>query len=246
MKSKKKTVLVTGSSRGIGRAIALAFGRAGCNVVLNASKSMTQLEETKSLLEKENIPVLSVLADVSDYESCKMLFSEIEKTFGMVDILVNNAGISHIGLFTDMTPADWQRVLSVNLGSALNCTHLAVPAMVSEKAGVILNISSMWGEVGASCEAVYSASKGAVNAFTKAMAKELGPSGIRVNAISCGVIDTEMNACFTQEERQAMADEIALMRFGQPEEVADLAVFLASKRASFLTGKIITLDGGML
>ena len=241
MELKKKTVLVTGSSRGIGRAIALAFGRAGYNVALNASKSAAQLEETKSLLESEAIPVLAVLADVSDYEGCKLLFAKIEETFGMVDVLVNNAGISHIGLFTDMTP-----VLDVNLGSVLNCTHLAVPAMVSEKDGVILNISSMWGEVGASCEAVYSASKGGINAFTKAMAKELGPSHIRVNAISCGVIDTEMNACFSEEERQALADEIPLMRFGQPEEVAELAVFLADQKASFLTGKIITLDGGML
>ena len=237
MELKKKTVLVTGSSRGIGRAIALAFGRAGYNVALNASKSAAQLEETKSLLESEAIPVLAVLADVSDYEGCKLLFAKIEETFGMVDVLVNNAGISHIGLFTDMTPAEWNHVLDVNLGSVLNCTHLAVPAMVSEKDGVILNIS---------CEAVYSASKGGINAFTKAMAKELGPSHIRVNAISCGVIDTEMNACFSEEERQALADEIPLMRFGQPEEVAELAVFLADQKASFLTGKIITLDGGML
>lgn len=246
MDLNKKTVLVTGSSRGIGKAIALAFGRAGCNVVLNASKSIVQLEETKTLLEKQNIPTLALLADVSDYETCRELFAEIEKKFGSVDILVNNAGISHIGLFTDMTPAQWQRILSVNLESALNCTHLAVPSMVHKKNGVIINISSMWGEVGASCEAVYSASKGAINAFTKAMAKELGPSNIRVNAISCGVIDTEMNACFSQEERQTLAEEIPLMRFGKPEEVGDLAVFLASQRAKFLTGKIITLDGGMI
>ena len=246
MEWKNKTVLVTGSSRGIGKAIALAFGRIGCRVVLNASKSAEQLEATKLLLEREGIPVLAALADVSDYESCQRLFAEIEKSFGSVDILVNNAGISHIGLFTDMSPDAWQRVLSVNLGSALNCTHLAVPAMVRKKEGVILNISSIWGEVGASCEAVYSASKGAVNAFTKAMAKELGPSHIRVNAISCGVIDTEMNACFDAEERQALTEEIPLLRFGQPEEVGNLAVFLASQRAAFLTGKIITLDGGML
>ena len=246
MESKKKTVLVTGSSRGIGKAIALAFGRIGCKVVLNAAKSAAQLEETRALLEGEGIPTLAVLADVSDYASCERLFAETEKSFGAVDILINNAGISYIGLFTDMTPKKWQRVLDVNLGSVLNCTRLAVPAMVRKKSGVILNISSMWGEVGASCEAVYSASKGGVNAFTKAMAKELAPSGIRVNAISCGVIDTEMNACFTPEERQALAEEIPLLRFGQPEEVADLAVFLASKKAAFLTGKVLTLDGGML
>lgn len=246
MESKKKTVLVTGSSRGIGKAIALAFGRAGYNIVLNAAKSAAQLEEVRACLEGEGIPALAVLADVSDYASCERLFRETEKCFGAVDILINNAGISYIGLFTDMTPTEWRRVLDVNLGSVLNCTRLAVPAMVRQKSGVILNISSMWGEVGASCEAVYSASKGGVNAFTRAMAKELAPSGIRVNAISCGVIDTEMNACFTQEERRALAEEIPLLRFGRPDEVADLAIFLASQRAAFLTGKILTLDGGML
>lgn len=246
MKQERKTVLVTGSSRGIGKAIALEFGRTGCRVALNASKSREQLEETRALLEKEGIPVLAFLCDVSDYESCRKMFQSIEEHWGNVDILVNNAGISHIGLFTDMAPAEWKRILAVNLESALNCTHLAVPNMVRKKDGVILNISSIWGECGASCEAVYSASKGGLNAFTKAMAKELGPSNIRVNAISCGVMDTEMNACFSSEERQALVEEIPLMRFGTPEEAAALAVFLAGPKASFLTGKILTLDGGML
>ena len=238
-----KTVLVTGSSRGIGKAIAVVFGRAGARVVLNASRSKDQLEETK---KEMGVSCMAVLADVSDYNACKDMFLQIQDAFGPVDILVNNAGISHIGLFTDMTPEQWQHVLNVNLGSVLNCTHLAVPAMVHNKTGVILNISSMWGEAGASCEAVYSASKGGINAFTKAMAKELGPSGIRVNAIACGVIDTEMNACFSEEERAELADEIALMRFGKPEEVGRFALTLASESASFLTGQIITLDGGML
>ena len=246
MNTERKTVLVTGSSRGIGRAIALAFGRAGYNIVLNASKSAKQLAEVHTLLEREGVPVLAVLADVSDYDACRDLFAQIEQRFGAVDVLVNNAGISHIGLFTDMSPDEWRHVLSVNLESVLHCTHLAVPAMVRKKSGVILNISSMWGEVGASCEAVYSASKGGVNAFTKAMAKELGPSQIRVNAISCGVIDTEMNACFSAEEKQALIEEIPLMRLGKAEEVGELAVFLASEKAAFLTGKILTIDGGML
>ena len=245
MELKKKTVLVTGSSRGIGRAIALAFGRAGYNVALNASKSAAQLEETKSLLESEAIPVLAVLADVSDYEGCKLLFAKIEETFGMVDVLVNNAGISHIGLFTDMTPAEWNHVLDVNLGSVLNCTHLAVPAMVSEKDGVILNISSMWGEVGASCEAVYSASKGGINAFTQALAKELAPSNIQVNAVACGAIDTEMNAFLSEADRIALTDEIPSGRFGRPEEVAELVLDLAQKH-SYLTGQIIKMDGGWI
>ena len=190
MELKKKTVLVTGSSRGIGRAIALAFGRAGYNVALNASKSAAQLEETKSLLESEAIPVLAVLADVSDYEGCKLLFAKIEETFGMVDVLVNNAGISHIGLFTDMTPAEWNHVLDVNLGSVLNCTHLAVPAMVSEKDGVILNISSMSAIRGipdpVNNNGIYTATKFAINGFTECMQKYLLKYGIRVTALCPG------------------------------------------------------------
>ena len=153
-----KTVLVTGSSRGIGKAIAFAFGQAGARVVLNASRSKDQLAEAKKELEEMGVSCMAVLADVSDYNACKDMFLQIQDAFGPVDILVNNAGISHIGLFTDMTPEQWQHVLNVNLGSVLNCTHLAVPTMVHNKTGVILNISSMWGEAGASCEAVYSAS----------------------------------------------------------------------------------------
>lgn len=242
---KQKTVLVTGSSRGIGKSIAFAFGRAGCQVVLNGSRNEKQLQETYQQMQQEGITCMAILADVSDYTACETMFAKIKQTFGDVDILVNNAGIAHIGLFTDMQPHEWEHVLAVNLHAVLHCTHLAVPAMVRKQAGVILNISSMWGENGASCEAVYSASKGGVNAFTKAMAKELGPSHIRVNAIACGVIDTEMNACFSAEEKQALAEEIALMRFGTPKEVADTALYLASDHASFLTGQIITLDGGM-
>lgn len=246
MNLKDKTVLVTGSSRGIGREIAIAFGQSGCRVVLNASKSQEQLEETKAFLEEQNIPVQAFLCDISDYEKCRSMFQNIAESWGSVDILVNNAGISHIGLFTDMSPAEWKRILSVNLEGAFNCSHLAIPGMVRRKNGVILNISSIWGECGASCEAVYSASKGGLNAFTKAMAKELGPSNVRVNAISCGVMDTEMNACFSPEELQALTEEIPLMRFGSPKDAAALAIFLAGPGAGFLTGKILTLDGGML
>lgn len=242
----KKTVLVTGSSRGIGKAIAFAFGKEGFQVILNASKSKEQLYTTVSEFQKQGISCHGILADVSDYTQCEKLFTKIQSLFGNIEILVNNAGVSYIGLFTDMTPKQWKTITETNYYSVLNCTHLALPYMIHTKNGVILNISSMWGEKGASCEAVYSASKGAINTFTKSMAKELGPSSIRVNAISCGVIDTAMNACFDGEEKNALKEEISLMRFGKTEEVAQLAVFLGSQKASFITGQIVTIDGGMI
>ena len=243
---KPKIVFITGSSRGIGRAIACAFGTAGYRVVINASKSKHELEETRQALISQGADCLALMGDVSDYDVCKQLFADIKSHWGQdVDVLVNNAGISHIGLFSDMEPAQWNHILQVNLHSVLNCTHLATPAMVQKKAGTMINISSMWGSVGASCEAVYSASKGAIHAFTKAMAKELGPSSIRVNAIACGAIDTSMNDCFNQEERDALCEEIPLSRFGTPKEVADLVLFLAEDKSLYVTGQIITLDGGM-
>ena len=240
-----KVALITGGAHGIGFSIAEGMAKCGAVICFNCS-SEASLEKGMAAYKAVGIDAHGYVADVSDEAAVNAMVAKIKAEVGSVDILVNNAGISHIGLFTDMTPEQWQHVLNVNLGSVLNCTHLAVPAMVHNKTGVILNISSMWGEAGASCEAVYSASKGGINAFTKAMAKELGPSGIRVNAIACGVIDTEMNACFSEEERAELADEIALMRFGKPEEVGRFALTLASESASFLTGQIITLDGGML
>ncbi len=245
MDLKGKTVLITGSSRGIGKAIAYAFAKKGCNLVLNASVSSDELLKTQEELKSMGYYSYSYLADVSDYAQCSDMFNTISTIYGSVDILINNAGISYLGLFTDMKPENWNRIIDVNLKSVLNCCHLAVPKMVSHKSGIIINISSIWGDRGASCEAVYSATKGAVNSFTKAMAKELGPSGIRVNAISCGVIDTKMNQCFTPEEREVLTEEISLMRFGTPEEIANLAVFLAGNESSFINGQVITSDGCM-
>ena len=241
MHLKGKKVLITGSSRGIGKAIAFAFAKEGREVILNASKSGYEMENTADEITESGGICRTFMADVSDYSQCEDMF----ETIGNIDILINNAGISYLGLFSDMKPSDWERVMNVNINSVFNCTHLAIPHMVREKRGIIINISSMWGDKGASCEAVYSASKGAVNSFTKAMAKELGPSGIRVNAISCGVIDTKMNAWLSDEERAELADEISLMRFGNSSEVADLAVFLASEKSEFINGQVITIDGGM-
>ena len=233
MHLKGKKVLITGSSRGIGKAIAFAFAKEGCEIILNASKSGYEMENTADEITESGGICRTFMADVSDYSQCEDMF----ETIGNIDILINNAGISYLGLFSDMKPSDWERVMNVNINSVFNCTHLAIPHMVREKRGIIINISSMWGDKGASCEAVYSASKGAVNSFTKAMAKELGPSGIRVNAISCGVIDTKMNAWLSDEERAELADEISLMRFGNSSEVADLAVFLASEKSEFIMDK---------
>ncbi len=245
MDLKGKTVLITGSSRGIGKAIAYAFAKKGCNLVLNASVSSDELLKTQEELKSMGYYSYSYLADVSDYSQCADMFNTVATIYGGVDILINNAGISYLGLFTDMKPENWNRIIDVNFKSVLNCCHLAIPKMVNHKSGIIINISSIWGDRGASCEAVYSATKGAVNSFTKAMAKELGPSGIRVNAISCGVIDTKMNQCFTSEERDVLAGEISLMRFGTPEEIANLAVFLAGNNSSFINGQVITSDGCM-
>lgn len=235
-----KTAVITGSSRGIGKAIAEEFAKNGYHVILNASKSVDELNEAYEEFLSKGYSCEAVLADVSDYEECKKLFIKAP------DVLVNNAGISHIGLFTDMTPESWKHLIDVNLMSAFNCSHIALKTMIRNHCGNIINISSIWGERGASCEVVYSASKGGINSFTKALAKEVGLSGIRVNAISCGVIDTKMNACFDEEEKAALCDEISLARFGKAEEIAKLAYFLAEDdKSGYINGQIITADGGM-
>lgn len=244
--SEKKTVLITGSSRGIGKATATKYAENGYNVVINCALSQNELLQTEKELKELNKNILAIKCDISDYSETEKMFTEIKKHFGAIDILVNNAGISYIGLFNLMSPHEWQKIMNVNVNGVYNCCHLSLSDMINKKNGCIINISSMWGNTGASCEAVYSASKGAVNSFTKALAKELGPSGINVNAISCGVIDTKMNEFLSTEERTSLIDEIPLMRFGKPEEVASLVYFLSSKEAKYLTGQIITLDGGMI
>ena len=245
MYSTPKTVLVTGSSRGIGKEIAYQFAANGYQVILNGYNQKNQLNQTAEEFQRLGYAAIGIAADVSDYQQCQYLFQKARETFGQIDILINNAGISHVGLFTDMTPREWSKVIQTNLFSVFHCTHLALPEMIRKKEGIIINISSIWGQRGASCEAVYSASKGGIEAFTKAIAKEMGPSGIRVNAIACGVIDTQMNQWLTEEERSQLQDDISLMRFGKPSEAASLAYFLASPQSSYLTGQVITLDGGM-
>lgn len=244
-----KTVLITGAGRGIGRAAALYFASHDAgqwNIVINNSKNAHELSQTLDEISAfPNVSGLALQADAGDYEACQKMFDTIRERFGPVDVLINNAGVAHIGLFTDMTPAQWDRILKTNLYSVLNCCHLAAPHMIRKQSGKIINISSVWGNVGASCEAIYSASKGGINSFTKALAKELAPSHIQVNAIACGAIDTEMNQCLSHEEREALIEEIPACRMGRPEEVGALIYALATGH-DYLTGQILTLDGGWI
>ncbi|MBO5070156.1 MAG: 3-oxoacyl-ACP reductase FabG [Roseburia sp.] len=241
-----RTVLITGASRGIGRAIAAEFAKAGDRLVITCSKTEPELlalaEELKSTFHTQ---VLTSIGDMGDYAYVEQLFARIDAELDGVDVLVNNAGISYVGLLTDMSIADWNHIVNTNLTSVFSACKLAIPYMVHQKCGKIINISSVWGNVGASCEVAYSACKGGINSFTKALAKELAPSNIQVNAIACGCIDTRMNACFSEEERAALAEEIPAGRFGTPEDVAALALQLATGN-EYLTGQIITLDGGWI
>lgn len=247
MKIDNKVVLITGSSRGIGKAIAIKFASLGATVFINGSKDHKALQSTYDEIRALGGNVYMYLCDVSSYEATKELFDYINAQTGRgVDILINNAGISSVGLFTDTTPDMWTGILNTNLSSIYNCCHLATPNMISQHRGCIINISSIWGSVGASCEVAYSATKGGINSFSKSLGKELGPCNIRVNAIACGFIDTGMNSCLSQAEQDHFIEEIPLCRAGKPEEVADLCVYLASDQSSYLTAQVITLDGGIL
>ncbi|MEG2782960.1 MAG: 3-oxoacyl-ACP reductase FabG [Lachnospiraceae bacterium] len=239
-----KTVLVTGASRGIGRAIALTFASHGYYVYINAHQSVSELAHVKQTIESNGGFCQIVSGDVGNSFEVQKMFDVIIPEGGL-DVLINNAGIAHIGLLSDMTDEEWHRILQTNLSSAFYCSRLAIPQMVTKKQGKIINISSMWGTAGASCEVAYSATKAGLHGFTKALAKELAPSNIQVNAIACGVVDTIMNQQLTEEERQILKDEIPAGRFATPEEVAALTFSLASDHA-YMTGQIIGFDGGMI
>ncbi len=238
-----RKVFISGASRGIGREIAISFAKAGDDLFLTCRENIGILEELASELSKQyGVSVSSFACDMSDHDAVKELFEKI----GGVDVLVNNAGVAFMGLLTDMEVDDWRKVLGTNLDSLFYTCKAVVPYMVSNKNGKIINISSVWGNVGASCEVAYSASKGGVNSFTKALAKELAPSGIQVNAIACGVIDTDMNRKhLSEEDLIELAEEIPAGRMGDAKEVADLCLKLC-EGPSYLTGQVITLDGGWI
>ena len=242
----QKTIFITGASRGIGKSIALLFASRGYHTFLNCSTSMEELRRVKQeIKEKYHTPCTLVPGNVGDSRKVNEIYERIYEECTHLDVLVNNAGISYINLLTDMTDEDWNRIIQTNLSSAFYCCRQAIPPMVSKRSGKIINISSMWGTSGASCEVAYSASKSGINGFTKALAKELAPSNVQVNAIACGVIDTSMNNQLTAEERKALEEDIPAGRYGTPEEIAQM-VWNIVHAPDYMTGQIIGVDGGFL
>ncbi|SDM94589.1 elongation factor P 5-aminopentanone reductase [Lachnospira pectinoschiza] len=240
-----RNIIITGASRGIGKAIAKNLAGPDTNILISSFHNSSLLEETKKELSCISNKVISFTGDMGNYEDVEKMFDLALKEFGSVDVLINNAGISMVGLFQDMSYKEWQEILNTNLGSVYNCCHFAVNDMIKRHEGKIINISSVWGLYGASCEVAYSATKGGVDAFTKALAKELAPSNIQVNAIACGAIDTEMNGHLSKEELEELALEIPERRLGEPSEVAEL-VRKILESPSYLTGQIIQFDGGWI
>lgn len=241
-----KTALITGASRGIGKAIATSFAKNGYNVVINYNNSEKEAFELKQTLTEQGFVCETFKADVSNYCEAKSLVDFCIEKFGKIDTLINNAGISQIKLFTDITPEEWNKMINTNLTGVFNCSQNALKYMLHEHYGNIINISSMWGISGASCEVHYSASKAGVIGLTKALAKEVGLSNIRVNCIAPGVIMTDMMQGFTNEELEQIKEEIPLNTFGTPEDVANTALFLASDSARFITGQTINVNGGQV
>ncbi len=239
------TCIVTGASRGIGRGAALCLGKMGANVIINYNKNREKAEETKKEVIALGGRAEIFEADVSDFLSCEKMVEFALEKFNRVDALVNNAGISPKATPFDMTDKEeWDRVFSVNVFGAFNMTKAVLPHMISNKSGSIVNISSVWGITGGSCEAVYSASKSALIGFTKAMAKELAPSGIRVNALAPGMIDTDMNSHFGENDIEGIRKEIPLGKIGTISDMGKIIAFLCSSKSSYITGEVIKADGG--
>ena len=241
-----KYALITGASGGIGAAIARSFAQAGYGVAIHAHRNVDKLHALAQELSNLSVPVLEVCADLSDPVQAKTMVDNVLEKFCQLDILVCCSGLSHVGLVTDIDPQQWKTLFGVNVDGMHYCCQAVLPHMVHRKEGCILTISSMWGQVGASCEVAYSATKGAVITYTKALAQEVGPSNIRVNCIAPGVIATEMNAHLSPEDLEALADETPLGRIGTPEECAACALFLASEGASFVTGQVLAPNGGLV
>ena len=241
-----KTVLITGASRGIGRATAVAFAQNGYDVAVNYNKSSEAAEKLCSELEQCGVKAKSFQADVADRNAVNEMVQQIEADFGKITVLVNNAGIAEQALFSDISEEMWDRMFDVNVKGAYNCTQAVLSHMIHNKYGRIINVSSMWGISGASCEVHYSASKAALIGFTKALAKEVGLSGITVNCVAPGVIATEMNGHLSEEIMEELKNETPMGRIGAPEDVAEAILFLASDKSGFITGQVLSVDGGFI
>ena len=240
-------VLITGASRGIGAAAAELCAAQGWDVALNYRANRELAEGLADRLARTyRVKTLAVAADVADAAAVDAMFAAVEAALGPVDVLVNNAGIAQMGLFTDLTEAEWDRVFDVNCKGMFLCSRRALPGMITAHRGSIINLSSMWGQVGASCEVAYSAAKAAVIGLTKALAKEVGPSGIRVNCVAPGVIATDMNAALTAEDIAALEEETPLCRIGTAAETAQAILWLAGEKSAFVTGQVLAPNGGIV
>ncbi len=241
-----KNVVITGASRGIGRACAIAFAREGDNVLIGYNKNKAAAEETLAAVLSFGVKGAIFEFSAEDDASARRLIAKAMYEFGAIDVLINNAGIARAALMSDVTREDFHELFAVNVGGAYFASQAAAREMINAGGGNIINISSMWGQVGASMETLYSATKAALIGLTKAMAKELAPSNIRVNCIAPGVIDTDMNACYDAAAMDALREKTPLSRLGTPEDIAEAAVFLASDKASFITGEVLAVNGGFV
>ena len=241
----RRVALITGGSRGIGEACVRLFAEQGYAVVFLYRASVDQARALVEELRAKGCDAAAYRCDVSSREQVTDTIAEILGLYHHIDVLVNNAGIAHVGLLTDMSESDWHAVFDTNIGGVFHMSQAVLPGMISRRQGSIVNVSSMWGETGASCEVAYSAAKAAVIGFTKALAKEVGPSGVRVNCVSPGLIDTDMNAELDESALREMADETPLGRVGTTEDVAQAALYLAGDGAAFITGQVLGVSGGL-
>lgn len=241
-----KTVLITGASKGIGANMAIRFAEKGYNVVMNYNNSVQSALILQRSLKESGYNVIAYKANVKNRLEVDLMIKEALYRFDSIDILINNAGIANQSLITELSEQDWNDIIGVNLTGVFNCTQAVLPHMINQKSGKIINISSMWGEVGASCEVAYSAAKAGVIGFTKALAKEVGPSGITVNCITPGLIETSMNQDLTVEDITAIVEDTPMGRIGSTDDVATAALFLSSDEAQFITGQILGVNGGLV
>ena len=245
-KIMKKTVIITGASKGIGATMAIRFAEKGYNVVMNYNSSVQSALILQDSLRESGYEVTAFKANVKNRLEVDLMVKETLYKYGSIDILINNAGVANTDLFTDLSEQDWNDIVGVNLTGVFNCCQAVLPHMINNKSGSILNISSMWGEVGASMEVHYSAAKAGLIGLTKALAKEVGLSGITVNAVSPGVVLTDMMVQFSEEDKKALADETPMGNLGKATDIASMVSYLVSEKARFITGQVISVNGGFV